>query len=302
MSSPVMTVRGGMRFSLDMLNATDRANFVAALGGIFEHSPWVAERAHTRAPFTTVATLFDAMAGAVESATRDEKLALIRSHPDLAGKAARAGTLTVASAAEQGGLGLDQLSNAEFARFERLNKAYKDKFGFPFVICVRRQTRDAILDSFERRLGNDTDAELAAALIEISLIARLRLAEMLEGARMPKLDGRLTTHVLDTHSGLPAAGVVVELFELGASTPLVKTKTNADGRTDAPLLSGGPLRIGRYELRFHVGDYFAERNLGLSQPAFLDVVPVRFSIAEAEGHYHVPLLVSPWSYATYRGS
>lgn len=291
-----------MRVSLDMLNAADRANFVAALGGVFEHSPWVAERAHERTPFDTVTDLFAAMHAAVNRATRDEKLALVRAHPDLAGKATRGGTLTAASAAEQGGLGLDQLSNAEFERFERLNAAYKDKFGFPFVICVRRQTRDAILDSFERRLGNGADRELAAALAEISLIARLRLAEMVEGAGMPKIEGKLTTHVLDTHSGLPAAGVVIELYEQGAALPLVKTKTNTDGRTDAPLLSGGPLRIGRYELRFHVGDYFAERNLGLPQPAFLDVVPVRFSIAEAEEHYHVPLLVSPWSYATYRGS
>ncbi len=291
-----------MRLSLDMLNAADRANFVAVLGGIFEKSPWIAERAHRPAPFATVAALFDAMAGAVDSATRDEKLALIRNHPDLAGKAARAGTLTAASAAEQGTLGLDRLSDTEFARFERLNKAYKDKFGFPFVICVKRQTRDAILDSFERRLGNDADAELAAALAEISLIARLRLAEMVEGAEMPKTDGKLTTHVLDTHSGLPAAGVVIELYEQGATAPLVKTKTNNDGRPDAPLLSGGPLRIGRYELRFHVGDYFAGRNLGLPQPAFFDVVPVCFAISEPEGHYHVPLLVSPWSYATYRGS
>jgi len=199
-------------------------------------------------------------------------------------------------------LGLDRLSDAEFERFERLNKAYKKKFGFPFVVCIQRQTRAAILDSFERRLGNDADTELATALAEISLIARLRLAEMMEGTAVPKTDGRLTTHVLDTHAGLPAAGVLVELFELDAKSPLVKTKTNVDGRTDAPLLSGGPLRIGRYELRFHVGDYFAERNLGLLQPAFLDVVPIRFAISEPEGHYHVPLLVSPWSYATYRGS
>jgi 2-oxo-4-hydroxy-4-carboxy-5-ureidoimidazoline decarboxylase len=285
-----------------MLNAADRVKFVATLGSIFEHSPWVAERAHARAPFATVTALFDAMTGAVGNASRDEKLALVRNHPDLAGKAARAATLTAASQAEQASLGLDRLPDAEFARFERLNKAYKDKFGFPFVICVKRQTRDAILDSFERRLGNDADTELSAALAEISLIARLRLAEMVEGAGMPKTEGMLTTHVLDTHSGLPAAGVMVELFELGAKSPLVKTKTNTDGRTDAPLMSGGPLRIGRYELRFHVGDYFAGRNLGLPQPAFLDVVPVRFAISEPEGHYHVPLLVSPWSYATYRGS
>jgi 2-oxo-4-hydroxy-4-carboxy-5-ureidoimidazoline decarboxylase len=291
-----------MRVSLDTLNAADRANFVAALAGVFEHSPWVAERAHELAPFDSVTDLFAAMHAIVDRASKDEQLALVRAHPDLAGRAVRAGTLTTASTAEQGALGLDRLSDAEFERFERLNQAYKKKFGFPFVICVRRQTRDAILDSFERRLGNDADTELAAALAEISLIARLRLAEMMEGAAVPKTDGRLTTHVLDTHSGLPAVGLMVELYEQGAASPLVTTRTNADGRTDAPLLSGGPLRIGRYELRFHVGDYFAERNLDLPQPAFLDVVPIRFAIAEPEGHYHVPLLVSPWSYATYRAS
>ncbi len=293
-----------MRVNIETLNAATRADFSAALGGVFEHSPWVAERAHAHAPFATVAGLFEAMAAAVAHATREEKLALVRAHPDLAGQAARAGKLSTASAAEQGGLGLDKFSGKEFDRFERLNRAYKEKFSFPFVICVRRQTRDAILDAFEWRLKNDAGAELATALAEISLIARLRLAEKVEGPGMPKTEGRLTTHVLDTHSGRPAAGVAIELHEIGASASalIAKAITNADGRTDQPLLAGGPLRVGRYELRFHVGDYFAGRKLGLPAPPFLDVVPVRFSVAEPEGHYHVPLLVSPWSYATYRGS
>jgi 2-oxo-4-hydroxy-4-carboxy-5-ureidoimidazoline decarboxylase len=119
-----------------------------------------------------------------------------------------------------------------------------------------------------------------------------------------KLDGRLSTHVLDTHGGRPASGVRIELFEAGRSAHslLAEAITNADGRTDAPLLGGGPLRIGRYELRFHIGEYFARNGAKLPEPAFLDVVPVRFAIGEAEGHYHVPLLVTPWSYSTYRGS
>jgi 2-oxo-4-hydroxy-4-carboxy-5-ureidoimidazoline decarboxylase len=121
---------------------------------------------------------------------------------------------------------------------------------------------------------------------------------------MPKTDGRLSTHVLDTHAGRPAEGVRIELYEIGASATALLTEavTNADGRTDAPLSSGAPLRVGRYELRFHIGAYFAKRNLALPEPAFLDVVPVRFAIAEPEAHYHVPLLVTPWSYSTYRGS
>jgi 2-oxo-4-hydroxy-4-carboxy-5-ureidoimidazoline decarboxylase len=293
-----------MARSLESLNQARRDDFVATLGGVFEHAPWVAEQTHARAPFATVSALFEAMRAAVARAGRDEQLALVCNHPDLAGKAARVGALTAASAAEQGALGLDRLSDEEFARFEHLNAAYRDKFGFPFVICVRRQTRDAILAAFERRLQNDRDAELAIALEEVALIARLRLADLVEGPGMPKTEGRLTTHVLDTYAGRPADGVRIELFEIGASavSRLAEAVTNADGRTDAPLLSGVPLRVGRYELRFHVGEYFAKRNIHLPDPAFLDVVPVRFSVAEPEGHYHVPLLVSPWSYATYRGS
>jgi 2-oxo-4-hydroxy-4-carboxy-5-ureidoimidazoline decarboxylase len=293
-----------MPTTLDQLNAIDRAGFVAALGGIYERSPWVAERAAAARPFATVADLHAAMQAAVAAAAADEQLALIRSHPELAGRVARAGAMTSESRHEQGSLGLDRLSDAEFARFERLNAAYGERFGFPFIVCVRRHTRDSILDQFERRLGNGPDAERAAALAEIGLIARLRLVDAVEGPGKPKTDGRLSTHVLDTVSGRPAAGVRVELREIGASAEalLAEAVTNADGRTDAPLLAGAPLRVGRYRLDFHVGAYFAAGRTAIADPAFLDIVPIRFAIAEPEGHYHVPLLVSPWSYSTYRGS
>lgn len=293
-----------MKLNLDALNRASRTEFVGTLGEIYEHSPWVAERAFASRPFATVAALTDAMAAAVAAASPEEKLKLVRNHPDLAGKAARAGKLTESSRGEQGALGLDRLSEDEYARFERLNSAYAEKFGFPFVICTRRQTRDAILEQFETRLASGRDAELKTALREIDLIARIRIASLIEGSGMAKTDGRLSTHVLDTHSGRPAAGVRIELYEIGASATslLVEAVTNADGRTDGPLLSGAPLRIGRYELRFHVGDYYARSGVSLPKPAFLDVVPVRFAIAEPEGHYHVPLLVTPWSYSTYRGS
>jgi hydroxyisourate hydrolase len=112
--------------------------------------------------------------------------------------------------------------------------------------------------------------------------------------------GRLTTHVLDTARGVPAAGVLIEL-RLG--THLLKTaRTNADGRTDAPLLAGDELQAGSYELVFHLGDYFAATGLAAGSVPFLDEVPIRFGIADPEAHYHVPLLASPWSYSTYRGS
>ncbi|HYF55817.1 MAG TPA: hydroxyisourate hydrolase [Salinarimonas sp.] len=116
--------------------------------------------------------------------------------------------------------------------------------------------------------------------------------------------GRLSTHVLDTANGRPAAGLRIELHRLegGARLALTETLTNADGRTDAPLLAGEALRAGAYEIAFHVAAYFRSQGAALADPPFLDVVPVRFSIADAAGHYHVPLLVSPWSYSTYRGS
>jgi 5-hydroxyisourate hydrolase len=114
----------------------------------------------------------------------------------------------------------------------------------------------------------------------------------------------LSTHVLDTSRGLPAAGVRVELHRLNGSSrePISEATTNAQGRTDAPLLTGERLEPGQYELTFHVGDYFTRAGVALSTPPFLDSVVVRVGLADASGHYHVPLLVSPYGYSTYRGS
>lgn len=116
---------------------------------------------------------------------------------------------------------------------------------------------------------------------------------------------RLSTHVLDTAAGCPAAGVTLVLSRLSDGqhrTLLGEFRTNPDGRTDTPLLAGEALETGLYEIAFHVGDYFRASGAALPEPAFLDVVPIRFGIADPHGHYHVPLLVSPWSYSTYRGS
>jgi 5-hydroxyisourate hydrolase len=112
---------------------------------------------------------------------------------------------------------------------------------------------------------------------------------------------RLTTHVLDTSIGRPAAGVRVVLRRAGTGEILAEAKTNTDGRLDQPLLEGAAFRVGSYQLEFHVGDYFRGRGVALAEPPFLDVVPLQFAIAE-DAHYHVPLLVSPYSYSTYRGS
>ena len=165
--------------NLGDLNALHRASFVDAIGAIFEHSPWIAERAWDRRPFANTDALMAAMRAVIDAATDDEKIALIRAHPDLAGKAARAGALTEHSTAEQAGAGLDRLSDDEFDRFHRLNEAYTSKFGFPFVIAVRGHTKETILDAFDTRLENDQSAELAEALRNIGMIARFRLEDLL---------------------------------------------------------------------------------------------------------------------------
>ncbi len=114
--------------------------------------------------------------------------------------------------------------------------------------------------------------------------------------------GRLTTHVLDTAAGKPAAGLKIELFRLGEASPLKTIRTNGDGRADGPLLDGDAFLGGEYELRFHAGDYLRASGVALPEPAFLDIIPIRFGIADEMAHYHVPLLLSPYGYSTYRGS
>jgi 2-oxo-4-hydroxy-4-carboxy-5-ureidoimidazoline decarboxylase len=291
--------------ALSDLNASGKDDFVGALANIFEYSPWIAERAASARPFAGVNQLFAAMKAAVDRAAPELRLALIKAHPDLASKTQRAAGLTMESGAEQNSAGLDRLSDAEYEAFERVNSAYRAKFGFPYIVSVRRHTRDSILRDFERRLPNDAETETRKSIEEICRIAALRLDQLVTSEDRLQVHGRLSTHVLDTHSGKPAAGIEVDLVELsalGASRVVSRAVTNADGRTDQPLIGGRPVPIGRYELTFSVGDYFAQRQVPMSDPPFLDRIPLRFSVSEPEGHLHVPLLVTPWSYATYRGS
>ncbi len=159
----------------------DTHDFIARYGGIYEHSPWVAEQVALLATeLDDVECLATLMADCVDNAASEQQLALIRAHPDLAGKAQVAGELTADSTAEQASAGLDQCSKVEYERFQALNDAYKDKFGFPFVMAVRNSSRAEILDAFSARLQNDYDLEFETALEEIHKIARLRL-EAMEG-------------------------------------------------------------------------------------------------------------------------
>jgi 2-oxo-4-hydroxy-4-carboxy-5-ureidoimidazoline decarboxylase len=167
--------------NLSELNAVDREGFVAALGGIFEHSPWVAERAFGDRPFASIGALHAAMLAAVDRAIDAEKLRLLRAHPELAGKAAIRGQLTPDSTREQSGAGLHLCSTEEFARLNELNARYNAKFGFPFIIAVKGLGRDGILREFARRVEHDPAREQAEAMRQVGKIARHRLDALVEG-------------------------------------------------------------------------------------------------------------------------
>jgi 2-oxo-4-hydroxy-4-carboxy-5-ureidoimidazoline decarboxylase len=158
----------------------DRAAFVKKFGGIFEKSPWVAEKAWEKRPFANVDEMHAAMVAVAKNATAAMQLTLLQSHPDLAGKEAQAGTMTASSVAEQASAGLNSLSPAEFKELSGLNAAYKAKFGFPFIIAVRMYTKEGIFFEFKRRQQNDTQAEFANDLQNVYIITRLRLNKLLD--------------------------------------------------------------------------------------------------------------------------
>lgn len=166
--------------SLHHLNTLDRPAFTAALGHLFEHSPWVAEETWPHRPFHDAAHLHSALCATMRAASRDRQLALVNAHPDLAGRLAQQQQLTAESTREQASAGLNQLSAAELATFQQLNTAYRARFGFPFIICARLNARDAILAAMQTRIHHSPEAEFQTALGEIEKIAQLRLHDLLK--------------------------------------------------------------------------------------------------------------------------
>jgi 2-oxo-4-hydroxy-4-carboxy-5-ureidoimidazoline decarboxylase len=163
--------------TLAVLNSADSGDFVGAIGHLFEHSPWVAEETYEARPFASLDELHHALCETMLSASAEKQMALIRAHPDLAGRLAKAGQLTADSTKEQSAAGLDKLTADEAAEIQRLNDAYKARFEFPFIICARLNAKDTILASMRSRVGNTPEAEHSTALAEIAKIARLRLNE-----------------------------------------------------------------------------------------------------------------------------
>ena len=162
------------------VNKLDREEFVARFGSLYERSPWVAEGAWRERPFGGFAELHEAFVKAMYAAPRERQLTLIRAHPDLAGKAVVAGEMTVESTREQASAGLDGLTPEEYEDFHRLNTAYRKRFGFPFIVCVREHTKETILADAAARLGRPRPEEVETALGEIAKIASLRLQDLVE--------------------------------------------------------------------------------------------------------------------------
>lgn len=169
-----------MHYTLEQLNHASADAFVATLSGIFEHSPWVAEAAARQRPFASIEALHRAMSQIVETAGEAKQLALINAHPELAGKAAVRGELTAESTREQSGAGLDQCTQAEFDKLHALNRQYREKFGFPFILAVRGYDRHGIIANFESRANKDRAQEVRASLDQIYRIARFRLDELID--------------------------------------------------------------------------------------------------------------------------
>ena len=169
--------------SIEALNRATPAEFVAHLAGVFEHSPWVAERVLAARPFASIATLHGAMAAAVAAAGEALQLRLIRAHPDLAGHAALRGELTPESTYEQLSAGLSACTPVQLERLQALNAEYRRRFDFPFILAVKGHQPASIIAALETRLANDRDAELRAALEQIGLIARFRLEKLVADDR-----------------------------------------------------------------------------------------------------------------------
>ena len=322
--------------TVQILVAKPTTEIVALLGSVYEHSPWVVQElvaTTTYKSFTKISQLARAMKDIVDAASDERKQKLLLSHPDLCKKVGKLSQLTPESREEQGRSGLQSLTEAELQEFTALNTAYRRKCGFPFILAVRNATKHTVLAALRGRLWHTPLAERVTALQQVHKIAWMRLLSKIDTS---DATGFLTCHVLDTANGCPgtyalcvvgprrlslsrcdcllmchhslsfsvAANMRIQLHHIVSPTQrtlIGEFVTNDDGR-----LPGGPAlprgSVGEYEWTFYVGDYFAAVGTYTAGTPFLSTVPIRFGMDNPDEHYHVPLLVSPWSFSTYRGS
>ncbi len=241
--------------SLAELSSLPQSEFKACLENIFEHSPWVAERAWKARPFASVGALHEAMVAQVRAASHAEQLALIKAHPELAGKEALDGTLTRASSHEQQSAGLDQCSADEIVRLRSLNLAYRESFGFPFVIAVKGLSRKQIMEEMDARLQHDPATEFSACLREISKIARFRLDALLEHSTRQDAPDRLSLPVEPLSAeAFTSFGEVVEISDAATHFTindgnteryhdLARIDPGTDGRAIVSIFRGLPRKL-----------------------------------------------------------
>jgi hydroxyisourate hydrolase len=226
------------------------------------------------------------------------RLALLQAHPVLGGQAAKRGEVTAHSKSEQAGLGLDQMQGEEEA-FAQLNQAYLERFGFPFIIAVRGQRdRRAILIALRQRFESSVEVERETALAEVVKIAGFRLDGLVTEEQVVVLPLTLSVHVLDTAAGTPGAGLAFTLVRIEPDetrTALTGGVADAGGRWGFDRAT--PLPAGLYEFVFEAGAYQAEQG----RDSFYDRITIRFRMKAEGGHYHIPLILSPFGYSTYRG-
>ena len=169
------------KLTLQEINTLDKEHFVVALGSLFEGPPWIVEQSYNAHPFTSTTALYQTLCNVMYNAPLEQQLALLQAHPDLVGRAALAGTLTPESTSEQASVGLDRLSSTEIATFTELNQAYRNRFDFPFIICVRENKKASILAGFAERLHHARLEEVEIALAEVAKICSFRLHDLVEG-------------------------------------------------------------------------------------------------------------------------
>lgn len=286
------------KLSLAAANALSSAAFQDHFSGVFEHTPWVMDRIAVQRPFASLAGLLAAMERVLAEADEAAKLALLQAHPVLGGAAARAGRVTAESASEQASHGLDRMAGGEERDFAALNQDYLERFGFPFIIAVKGQRdRAAILAALRQRIASDMATERATALAEVVKIATFRIEALVEAEGSAQAL-TLSLHALDTARGGPAAGLAFTFHRVESG---VRCAMLAAGETDAAgrwtMDTTVALTPGLYEICFSADAY--QHRFGVD--GFYDDITIRFRMVAAGGHYHIPLILSPFGYSTYRG-
>lgn len=271
------------KLTLAQVNALTDAAFVQLLGPVWEHAAWVAEAAAAERPFATVAALHAAMLAKIRGLSTAEIDAFLARHPDVGGSEAQKGRMTLASTIEQGGLALTGTAAAE-AGWDARNAAYRVRFGFPFILCLRRHSRASAEAAFHSRIGRTLAEERRAALDEIAHISRLRLTDRVQDPDAATRSGRIIVSVTDPVAGGPAPGLAMRLVP--ASPELAARPGLSDSAGQAVFAEEtGPLRVGIYTLELRVLDYFRAPFPSLSDLA----LPLIVSDPDADLHCRVVL-------------